>query len=254
MASHRLKPRRAQLNLTLTVGGRPVDATFEAPVGRRRLDELLPGLRALDDQLVDAVVADEAAAGRQISCAKGCAACCKAQPVPVTPPEALALARLVARLPQPRRAEVEAAFRAAEERLRAAGLIEAYLDRSQPLASDAAREIARRYFDLRIACPFLLEDACSIYAERPFVCRQYLVTSDPALCEDPLSRRVDQTPTPARFAVAMVRTAERRLRSPQHSVPLVLALAYVAARGAELEATFDSRELLTEYLNELASA
>ena len=254
MPAHQLKSRRAPLNLTLSVGGRKIEVEVQAPVGRRRLDELLPGFRELDDRLIDAVIENELAEGRTVSCAKGCAACCKAQPVPVTPPEAYALARLVGRLPEPRRSAVRAAFAAAAERLTAEGLAEIYLDRGAPISPEQARDIARRYFGLRIACPFLIDDACSIYVERPFVCRQYLVTSDPILCEDPLTNPVERTPTPARFAVAMLRTAERRLGAPQHTVPLVLALLYADARGRELEATFEARDLLTDYLGELSTA
>jgi Fe-S-cluster containining protein len=254
MARLDLRRRRNTVSVSLAVAGRALETEIEAPVGRRRLDELLPGLRALDDRLVDAVVAEVEAGGERVSCAKGCAACCKAQPVPVTPPEAYALARLVARLPEPRRTAVRAAFAAAVERLAAAGLLDSYLDRAEPVSAEEARVVTRRYVDLRITCPFLVDDACSIYAERPFVCRQYLVTSDPALCVDPLANPVRPTPTPARFAVAMLRLGARRLDAPQHSLPLVLALAYVEAHRPELERTHESRELLADYLGELAQA
>jgi len=242
------------LRITLTVNGRPVTAAAEGPPQRARLDQLLPALRALDDAVIAQAVRTHETADRRVSCAKGCAACCKAQPVPVTPPEAYALARLVAHLPKERRSRIEAAFGAAVERLRAAGLFEVYMGNREELSREAARDVAQRYFALKIACPFLADDACSIYADRPFVCRQYLVTSAPALCADPLNASVAPVPMPVRFASAMLATAEITLGTPQYTVPLVLALAYVDAKKSELEQRFAAKDVIETALQSLAKA
>ena len=42
------------------------------------------------------------------------------------------------------------------------------------------RILGREYFQLGIPCPFLEEESCSIYHDRPITCREYLVTSPPA--------------------------------------------------------------------------
>jgi hypothetical protein len=52
-------------------------------------------LRAIDNSAVDAAVKEVDVNGETVSCCKGCSACCRAQPVPVNPPEAYALLRLV---------------------------------------------------------------------------------------------------------------------------------------------------------------
>ena len=88
----------------------------------------------------------------------------------------------VERLPADRQAEVRARFADRVERLREAGLLDALLDRVSPLDGAAARDLAARYLALGLVCPFLEDDSCSIYDERPFVCRRYLVTTPPALC------------------------------------------------------------------------
>jgi len=239
------------LRITLTVNGRPVTASAAAPPERARLDQVLPALRALDDAVIDRAVRDHETPQRRVTCAKGCSACCEAQPVPITPPEAYALARLVAGLPQPRQRQVRAAFAAAAERLRGAGLFDAYMRNRQDMTAEAARETTVRYFGLRIACPFLVDHACSIYAERPFVCRQYLVTTAPALCADPLNQPVAPVPMPVRFASAMLATAEATLGTPQYTVPLVLALAYAEEKTDELERTFPAKTLVETALQHL---
>ena len=242
------------LRITLTVNGRPVTAAAAGPPERTRLDQLLPALRALDDAVIEQTVRNHETPERRVSCAKGCSACCEAQPVPVAPPEAYALARLVDRLPEPRQSRVRAAFAAAVKRLREADLLNVYLGDRQAISRAAARDVTARYFSLKIVCPFLVDHACSIYSERPFVCRQYLVTNAPALCADPLNEPVAPVPMPVRFASAMLATAEATLGTPQHTVPLVLALAYADEKKDELERTFPAKAVIDTALQCLPKA
>ena len=208
-------PPASSIRVVFSVNGRPVRVEVAAPARRGRLDELLPALMAIDDRLIEAAVAAREADGERISCAKGCSACCRRQPVPITPPEAFALARLVDALPEPRRSAVRQAFAAAVERLRAAGLYDVYMQRDPEMTREAAMSIVRRYMALALACPFLEDEACSIYASRPFVCRQYLVTSPPDLCTAPLDNPVRPVRAPAAFAKAVLQAAKssRAMRS-----------------------------------------
>ncbi|MFL5065385.1 MAG: hypothetical protein ACJ8ED_12095 [Xanthobacteraceae bacterium] len=239
------------LRITSTVNGRPLTASAAGPPEQSRLDQVLPALRALDDAVIAHAVRDRETPERRVSCAKGCSAGCEAQPVPVTPPEASALARLVDRLPQPRQQQVRAAFAAAVQRLRDTGLFDAYMRNRQDMTAEAARETTGRYFALKIAGPFLVDHACSIYAERPFVCRQYLVTRPPALCEDPINQPVAPVPMPVRFASAMLATAEATLGTPQYTVPLVLALDYAEEKKDEVKRTFAAATVVEPALRHL---
>lgn len=239
------------VRVALRVLGEVVEVEASPPEGPVRLDEALPFCRALEDRVIDVAVRKAQAEGATISCCKGCAACCKAQPVPVTPPEALALARLVEALPEPRRSDVRQRFAERVARLRAAGLVDAFLQRQAGLTKDEARAIAQRYFHLRLACPFLDNDSCSIYAERPFVCRQYLVTSPAALCADPFNNPVEPLPLPIAAAGATLQAAEKMTGSPQFTVPLALALEYAQAHRQELERTFDAQDVYQSWLQAL---
>jgi hypothetical protein len=95
------------------------------------------------------------------------------------------------------------------------------------------------------------EDSCTIYADRPFVCRQYLVTSPAALCQDPFNNPVEPLPMPIAAAGATLRTAEKTLGTPQYTVPLVLALEYAESRRSELERTFAAQALYQNWLESL---
>jgi Fe-S-cluster containining protein len=231
----------SNIRVVFTVNGRPVPVEARVPDRAVRFDELLPALRAMDDRLIGAAVAQSEAAGERVSCSKGCSACCRTQPVPITPPEAFALARLVDALPEPRQTEVRAAFAAAAAQLRAADLYDVYMRRDPATTREVALAAVRRYMTLALACPFLENDACGIYADRPFVCRQYLVTSPPDLCAAPLDNPVRPVRAPAAFATAMLKASETLSGRAQYTVPLVLALDYAAANRSDLERTYEAK-------------
>jgi Fe-S-cluster containining protein len=240
------------VRVELRVLGESVAAEGAAPYGPVRLDEALPLMRALDDGAIALAVRRTEATGRSVSCCKGCSACCRAQPVPVTPAEAYALLRLVESLPEPRRTAVRERFADRVSRLEASGLHDVYLRRGGSLTAEQARDVARRYFGLALVCPFLEDDACGIYPERPFVCRQYLVTSPAELCRDPFTNPVEPIPMPVAAAGAALQTAEDLLGTPQYTVPLVLALEYAEAHREELERTYDARDLFRRCVEALA--
>ena len=239
------------LRVTVRVSGRNVKVAHPAPGGLARPDELLPFMYAVDDAVVGIGVAQQKAQGRRVSCRKGCDACCRAQPVPVTPAETLALARVVQALPVRLQQRVLARFSAGVERLREAGLF-ATLLRDEPTSDAAhARATVEAYVGLGLACPFLEEGACSIHAQRPFVCRQYLVTSPPTLCADPLTAPIAVVPLPLKPVGSMLKVSGAVVGRPQLTVPLMLALVYAERHRDELQRSADARQVLQAWLDGL---
>lgn len=242
-----------RIELVLRIDGEPLRVSAPQPPARARLDELLPAMQAIDNSAIDHAVRKAEASGAHVTCAKGCSACCRAQPVPVTPPEAHALLLLVEAMSAPRRREVEARFADRVTRLREAGLADAFLHRDPNLSADGARTLARDYFALGLACPFLEDDACSIHPRRPFVCRQYLVTSDPTLCADPFENPVEVVPMPVQAATAMLSAASRAMATQQHTVPLVLALEHARLHRDALRQRVDAEPVFRHWLQALSS-
>lgn len=240
-----------KVTLRLRIGEHPVTVHADLPPERARADQLLPILQAVVDAEVDCAARDSQAAGRPISCCRGCSACCRAQPVPVTPPEAYALARLVESLPEDKQSPLRERFARNEAALDEAGLSDEYFRPRGELTRVEAREIAVRYIALRLPCPFLVDDACSIYEHRPLVCRQYLVTSPSALCNDPLQNPVDVLPLRLKPAGATLQVLSEALGRHQASVPLALALRYVELHRAELERLYTAEAMSRRWLEHL---
>ena len=149
------------------------------------LDALLPVFHGLTDAVVGVVENQATVAGQRVSCHKGCGACCR-QAASISPSEARGLAHLVAALPPDRRAVIEARFAAA--RAATAPVLAAAL---ADTASAGTEKFGLAYLALGVACPFLEDEACSIYADRPMICREHLVSSPPVECRTPGSGRVD---------------------------------------------------------------
>lgn len=185
----------------------------DAPVPAR---EIVPALQGLVNAVVGAAEAG-IGAGTAVSCRKGCGACCR-QLVPVSRSEGERLLDLVEALPRERRGEIKRRFAAAEAVLVPAG----FADR----AGKTDRALSTSYFALGVPCPFLEDESCSIHADRPLVCREYLVTSPPELCAGPAQEGV----TPV--AVPKFSLGARKLQDDKDDwFPLALLMAWGRRRA-----------------------
>jgi len=212
--------------LRLAVGDLRIAHPITVPDAAVPATAVLPALQGLVNAVVDA-----AEAGREISCRKGCGACCR-QLVPISRTEGEALLALVEAMTKERREAVRARFTQAEAAIVKAGLAErgARSDR-ESARSDRALSVA--YFALGVPCPFLEDESCSIHADRPLVCREYLVTSPAALCAGPAQDGVTPVPVPklslaaqrlqderdSWFALAMLMAWSRKARPPVKRLP-----------------------------------
>ncbi|MDI1328154.1 MAG: YkgJ family cysteine cluster protein [Brevundimonas sp.] len=198
--------------VVLEVGGERISVEMTVPAGLVTVEDVLPIVHGLSSLFATRATARVAAEGQEVSCRAGCGACCR-QLVPVAPAEARALARLVEAMPEPRRRHVRRRFEAALDTLAPLGLMER-LDQNR----DDRQGIAREYFAAGVACPFLEDEACSIHANRPLSCREYLVTSPPDLCAA-LAPGIERVALEARPSLALL-SADLR----DGWLPLVLSL------------------------------
>jgi Fe-S-cluster containining protein len=203
-------------NLRLTVGDLRIVHPIIVPQAPVPATDVLPALQGLVNAVVAAAEASATKTGGTISCRKGCGACCR-QLVPVSRTEGERLLALVEKLPRERREVLHARFAAAEAALADAGL-------AAPGGRND-RELSLAYFALRLPCPFLEDESCSIHAERPLVCREYLVTSPAEFCAGPAQEGV----TPV--AVPKVSVAARGLQGEDDDwFPLATLMGWARTR------------------------
>ena len=201
--------------LRLTVGDLRVVHPITVPSGRVPAADVVPALQGLVNAVVAAAEAASAAKGGEISCRKGCGACCR-QLVPVSRTEGERLLALVRSLPAERRERLNERFAAAGAAIEGAGLAER--------GGRSDRELSLAYFALGLPCPFLEDESCSIHSDRPLVCREYLVTSPAERCAGPAQEGV----TPV--AVPKVSMAARGLQGDDDWFPLALLMTWARGR------------------------
>jgi Fe-S-cluster containining protein len=239
----------ATATVELAVEGERFEARMTVPAGVCAPSRLLPALRPLSEALVGVAVERARADGRTVSCAKGCGACCR-QLVPISPTEAREIARLVEELPEPRKSRVRERFVAAKERLTGSGLLPLLAD-PESFADTAVQQLGLDYFQLGIACPFLEDESCSIYPDRPISCREYLVSSPPEHCAHPSTRTIRTIEPTSKVWIALARLEEDPARRFIPWVPLSLAPEWAAAHVEE-PAQCTGPELLRLVLEKLS--
>ena len=151
---------------------------IEVPDVAMRLADIVPLAYMIASELVSLSAKHSERQGGPVRCSSGCSACCR-QLVPVSVPEAIFLVEFLLRQPHESRSPVLKRFESMHERIAGGGLHDAIRQSSSDAESDA---LGRKYFQLQVACPFLVDDNCSIHEIRPIACREHNVTSDPSLC------------------------------------------------------------------------
>ncbi len=243
-----MPPAYDDARIHLFVLGEEREIACRARVGKTRVKELLPLVRSLASSISEIAVEHVQATGKDISCKKGCAHCCR-QLVPVAPMEAKRLAEVVHAMPKKRADALRRRFVEAKTRLIAAKLLLPKAPKGStalistekdPVA--AWNDVSNRYFALQIDCPFLDDGACSIYDERPIACREYNVVTDPAFCKT-LDPRIEATPRPIRFGEVLTRLGNELLGTTFAGIPLVLVLEWALAYGASQEREADGEAM-----------
>ncbi|WP_419778961.1 YkgJ family cysteine cluster protein [Maridesulfovibrio sp.] len=161
-----------------------ISCILTPPDGDVSFVDILPEIYTIYNKVLQSTLEEHSRNGLHTKCDKGCETCCH-QLITVSIHEAILLVHLVNSLNEPERSRIKNAFDTILEKLEEKGLLKDLLDFHVNKFDDKANiiNIQKEYWQLNQSCPFLVDDSCSIYPFRPFICRQYLVSSDPAYCK-----------------------------------------------------------------------
>lgn len=244
-------------NVHLDVMGQQRTVTVDIPQGQQAVAALLPAARQFSEQIVAVAVAAVESAGHTVSCRAGCGACCR-QLVVISLTDAEALSQLVASMPAERQAIIRQRFADAIAQLENAGLLDAtepkgdrHLVQVLPtIDGEPVKPLAQRYFQQQIACPFLEEESCGIYLDRPLVCREYLVTSPAQDCSRLFELPVVRIEMPVRMGGVMIQLTHRLAGAPLEGIPIVLALEWADAHPHSLNRPQDGLAMLQQLVSQ----
>ena len=241
-----------QVDFVLAVGPGRLNASVRVPAGHVTLTQILPALQSLSSNIMASTTQQVEAEGHKVSCRAGCGACCR-QLVPLSIFEAEALADWIRTLPQEQQDHLAERFHRALLALRDAGMIER-LNPETWVGEEEMAALALDYFLQRVACPFLVDESCSIHPIRPLICREYLVTSPAEFCVMPTRDKVVGVPVPVKLSKLMFRLGAAVEDGRSGWIPLVFLLAWMQARIRPGDAIQGAGpELLHEMVKRLAA-
>jgi Fe-S-cluster containining protein len=222
-----------------------VEADVET--GQTQLGALLGLAHELTRAGFDAARIQSMLEGKPMSCTEGCGHCCRRQLVTLAPVEALALAALVDAMPAERQEEVRLRFQAALDRMVEIGIRPADAAKGEHRLvgldpKSPAKSAMAQYAAAEIPCPFLENERCSIYADRPIFCREHAVSSAPSLCANG-SDQVAPLPVPLAVFDALLSLGAEFGTAPRESIPLPAALEWAAVHRDTLSATHDAEQM-----------
>ena len=232
--------------LSLQTATGELRAEISVPTHFIPVSDIVPLMRSLGERALALEEDNSRLAGRQISCHKGCAACCRML-VPVSPPEAFALQRNIEQLPDPQREKILARLSSVKKTLEQSGLLGklVQLSETQTQLSDEDMEpVNQAYYAQRLPCMFLEEEVCSIYEFRPAACRELLVTSPKELCQDLAQNPVVPLPVPFRIVTVLSLMWAELTKGPAKLIPLPVALDWADRHAKENQSTQTGESLL----------
>jgi Fe-S-cluster containining protein len=239
--------------VTLNTPRGPVTTSLDVSTGFVPITAIVPLARRLGERAAAEEIRATDRASAPISCQDGCAACCRMM-VPLSPPEAFALREHLNGLPGVERTRFTRRIEETRAALRHAGLLESLVglaNTTKPLSDADMDALNRTYYSLRLPCPFLEQERCSIYEHRPSACRELLVTSPADLCQDLVRNPVEALPVSVRVSTVLgLLWADLTDKVPR-LIPLPLAIDWAEQHEQEGRRVWKGGELLDRVLDKI---
>lgn len=230
-------PGCAKLDVAIPIPGGTLETSLHVADTAATLVDIVPVARQMGARLASARLESLRANGSQVSCRKGCAACCRYL-VPLSVPEAFALWDEIHSLPEPQHERVMVPYLHM-----ARAILNAVPAMQDSLAGEFVEAISRWYGPMDLDCPFLAGELCSIYQQRPIACREYMITGDASRCSGEGPGHAEVVPLPVSVAEALMELAAEVEGTEPQALLLPLALLWAHDHPDRARRTWPAREL-----------
>lgn len=173
------------VDLEFDVLGKPMDLSVQITQSHASLADVVPLARAISAKITRTVIERLRLTGNAVPCCKGCSACCSYL-VPLAIPEVFRLRQETLTMPEIRRTLTEQQCLMAARRILDEPPPDSFADQHDLDSGDHVTPLVDSasdwYKSFRLPCPFLYENACTVYDQRPMACREHSVTGSPTAC------------------------------------------------------------------------
>jgi len=242
---------KERFEIALNTPAGQITSAVDVPIGFVPVSAIVPLMRRLGEEAQALEVMRSLDSGRSTSCHKGCAACCRML-VPLSAPEALTLRDWVRSRPEAEQEDIARRFSESKTRLLEQGVwqqLVSLCDASLEPDEAVVETVNRNYYALRLPCPFLDAEMCTIYDERPAACRELLVTSPPEQCADLTKNPIDPIPVPIQVSTVLGLVWQDLTKDRTRLIPLPLALEWAERHEEQSRRTWKGGELFDQALD-----
>ncbi len=218
--------------------------------GRARLADIVPLARTICSKINDVVIKNIQNNGEQIPCYKGCSACCKRCLVPLSVPEAFRLKDEIDQAQAHKRHSIRRNCLIASRHLVTHKTTKKFVHQSAESPSNNPAHlnlISDWYSSLKLTCPFLSQDICTIYEQRPLACREHFIIGSTEGCKngDSLAEVVDM---PIRMSNALVQLSSELEGTTMEAVILPLILLWCEENKKRVERTWPFEMMVKRFV------
>ena len=209
-----------------------------------KLSEIVPLTYEISSQISTHIHAKISENRTNIPCRKGCSDCCNYL-VPLSIPEVFHIKEQVFAMPENIKQEVYKSFLSSAK----------ILLRNVPmnLTSIEMENLSKWYSDLNLSCPFLSDNACSIYDNRPIACREFLVTGSSKFCGPEYNFDFNKIDLPVSILECLGKLSAEFKQTDNEAMMLPISLFWAEENPEYDIKTWSSIEIvrrLTEIINE----
>jgi Fe-S-cluster containining protein len=187
--------------------------------------KMLPVFQQVTNLYAEMGIAATKSEGKSISCKKGCTACCYHM-IGLAEFETYHITEIIEGMPEPQQSEVKERIKKALAHFTETGWIERF-ENCADYSNKESLEVFLDYFKEGVPCPFLVDEACSIYDDRPLMCREYLVTSPAENCSNPTKENINLVNLPVRPSGNLLELGQKKSLSELNVIPLIMSLKWI---------------------------
>lgn len=233
-------------------------AYFKVGITNRQatLSDIVPLARTIATKLAIILLEHLGETGLHVPCRKGCSACCSYL-IPLSVPEAFRLRQELSAMPADSRKHFLQPCLDAAEKILNSQPQTLCTNTSSQSSQDQMNNVSQWYSKLNMKCPFLSDNLCSRYEQRPLACREHIVIGSAIACG--INQMADQ-PEVAQMPVSILEslgtlTAELEQMDIE-AIMLPLAFAWAQDNLQRSQRTWPATAMIehfVEILKELAA-
>lgn len=226
------------VDFDLDIHGEPIHFIIDVSPKMIKLSEIVPLAYEMSSRISEILLAECTNEGMIVPCRKGCATCCNYL-VPLSIPEAINLKETVLALPEDRKIAIFNSF------LNSAKSI--LQNEKEDLHSMELDQLSRWYSQMNLTCPFLSDNACSIYDKRPVACREHLVTGTNLFCNPAQERDFHKIDLPVSILECLGKLSAELKNTDVEAIMMPLALLWTQENPDSDIETWPSVEIVRRF-------